>query len=79
MEKIKSTVCFHVVRSRQGEIIGSKRIVYEINDREDGIECVTRGILQLADGRALIDKIIRKSFHKNKACTEINLLTGAVC
>ncbi|GEM_PF-3344755 len=78
MERIRSIVCTHIIRSRKGEIIGSREIIHEIIGQDNKVECTTRGLLKLADGRVLVDKILGRSFYKKKAYTEINLLTGAI-
>lgn len=78
MKITKSIICSQVIRSKKGEVIGYKEVINEFHENGAKIKCVTRGILKLADGRVLINKVIKREVKKKEGCTKLNLLTGAL-
>ncbi len=73
MKTKKSIVCREVIRSRKGEVIGSKEVINEFYEADPEIECVTRAIIKLADGRVFINNVIKRTKKPRNQHT-LNLL-----
>lgn len=79
MQKTVAIVCGQRIKSRKGEVIGTREVVNEINDDGLNIESVTRVIVKMADGRILVDKVVQKGIYPSSNNVRgINLLNGKI-
>ena len=76
MKITKSIICSERIKNKKGEIIGSKEVINEFYENGTKIECVTRGIVRLVDGRVLINKVIQRIVKQKEDYISLNLITG---
>lgn len=76
-KKSSNKIVDEVIKNREGETIANREIVCDIVSCGNILQCVTREIIKLYDGRIVIDQVLYRSELNEASDVQcVNLLTG---